>query len=428
LPPASEIQSSTSGGDPIVPSLHEDDDEDPGSGRIDANSALSAGSDALSATSMTTKNTATASISKATSTLTAHASRSMGGLSKAVAKKGQVLSSSLKKSVKFNDDKSMLSMTSDSSAGKNKMSKIMKSAKLPGNIMKSKMGPNICGEICVPEEVSEDDLLKMPDAEESVKNSTDAAQNEDEDTTAQTESAIDSTSLDNVKEALRETENNGEEILQPTDTIDAGDSGSTKMPSEADQGDAADEIASNDSDDSQGIVTKVGNEEDGMNDDAHEEVHADAPMKADKEVKENDYNEGKRNEEVETPPEQSIITGADASSTPSVDDALYLANDNAELLRTLMDVKLELATARTENDHHRAKLKETEEERDFYKKKYNECMEGRSRDLQVPSWLADEGDEGSPRGRQQSRQQQSPSGGFKMNISNMTSPFRKPSP
>ena len=412
----------------------DEDDKEPITERIDADSALFVGSDDISAadTSMATENTRTTSISKATSTLTANASRSMGGLSKSIAKKGQVLSSSLKKSVNFNDDVSMLSMASDSSAGKGKISKIMKSAKLPGNIMKSKRGPRIGGEICVPEEASEDDWLKMPENEESVKTSTDAAPNEDEarDATAQTESTIGPTSLDDVMEALHETENRVEELVQPVDTIDAGDIESNNVPSQADQDDvAADKAASGGSNASKGISpSKVGDEEN--IDDACEKVHADAPMEGDENgMGPSESNEEEREEKAVIPQDESIGTVADASSSPLIDDASSLANDNAELLATLMEVKLELATARTENDHHRAKLKETEEERDFYKKKYNECIESRStRDLQVPNWLADDEDGGPLRGPQRSRQQHPPSGGFKMNISSMSSPFRKPSP
>jgi len=414
----------------------DEDDEEPKLDRIDADSALSVGSDDILSTdtSIATANTRTTSISKATSTLTANASRSMGGLSKSIAKKGKVLSSSLKKSVNFNDDVSRLSTASDNSAGKGKMSKIMKSAKLPGNIMKSKKGPRIGEEICVPEDASEDDWLKMPETEESAKNRSDAAQNEGEarcDATALIPS-IDSTLIDNVKEALHETEDGVEDIAQPVDTIDAGDTGNSNTPSQADQGDAADEAASNDSDaNKDAIPSKVGNEEGTMNADACEEVHGDVPLEGDGDAKENDetygYNEGESKDV--TPQDESIGTVANASSSPLTDDVMSLANDNAELLKTLMEVKLELASVRTENDHHQARLKETEKERDFYKNKYNGCMEGRStRDLQVPNWLADEDDGGSLRGPQQSRQQQPPSGGFKINISSMSSPFRKQSP
>jgi hypothetical protein len=89
-----------------------------------------------------------------------------------------------------------------------------------------------------------------------------------------------------------------------------------------------------------------------------------------------------------------------------------------------MDVKLELATVRTENDHYRARLKETEGERDYYKTKYNECME--ERDSRAPDWLANEVDEDSPPpppGEQQSSQF-----GFKMNMTSIGSPFRKQPP
>ena len=179
------------------------------------------------------------------------------------------------------------------------------------------------------------------------------------------------------------------------------------------------------------IPSKVVDEEGTMNADTCEEIHADVPVEGDGNAEENDethdYNEGES--KAVTSQDESIGTVANSSSLPLTDDAMSLANDNAELLKTLMEVKLELASVRTENDHHQARLKETEKERDFYKKKYNECMEGRStRDLQVPNWLADGEDGGSLRGPQQSGQQQPPSGGFKINISSMSSPFRKQSP
>ena len=179
------------------------------------------------------------------------------------------------------------------------------------------------------------------------------------------------------------------------------------------------------------IPSKVVDEEGTMNADTCEEIHADVPVEGDGNAEENDethdYNEGES--KAVTSQDESIGTVANSSSLPLTDDAMSLANDNAELLKTLMEVKLELASVRTENDHHQARLKETEKERDFYKRKYNEYMEGRStRDLQVPNWLADGEDGGSLRGPQQSGQQQPPSGGFKINISSMSSPFRKLSP
>ena len=45
------------------------------------------------------------------------------------------------------------------------------------------------------------------------------------------------------------------------------------------------------------------------------------------------------------------------------------SSDSTSLLHQLMAIKLELATARTENDNFRKKLQETEEERDMYKEK-----------------------------------------------------------
>lgn len=46
------------------------------------------------------------------------------------------------------------------------------------------------------------------------------------------------------------------------------------------------------------------------------------------------------------------------------------SSDSTTLLHQLMAIKLELATARTENDNFRKKLQETEEERDMYKEKF----------------------------------------------------------
>jgi hypothetical protein len=45
------------------------------------------------------------------------------------------------------------------------------------------------------------------------------------------------------------------------------------------------------------------------------------------------------------------------------------SSDSTGLLQQLMSIKLELATARTENDNYKKKLQETEEERDVYKEK-----------------------------------------------------------
>ena len=45
------------------------------------------------------------------------------------------------------------------------------------------------------------------------------------------------------------------------------------------------------------------------------------------------------------------------------------SSDSTNLLQQLMAIKLELATARTENDNYRKKLQETEQERDLYKEK-----------------------------------------------------------
>ena len=45
------------------------------------------------------------------------------------------------------------------------------------------------------------------------------------------------------------------------------------------------------------------------------------------------------------------------------------SSDSTTLLQQLMSIKLELATARTENDNYKKKLQETEEERDLYREK-----------------------------------------------------------
>jgi len=52
------------------------------------------------------------------------------------------------------------------------------------------------------------------------------------------------------------------------------------------------------------------------------------------------------------------------------------SSDSTTLLHQLMSIKLELATARTENDNYKKKLQETEEERDLYKEKL-ELIQGR---------------------------------------------------
>jgi len=471
LSSASSIKSSTrSVGGRIVLSLQgsrsKDEDEEPSSDRIGADSSPSRGSDALSAAapSMATTNTATASSSKATSTLTAHASRSVGGLSKSLAKKGQGLTSSLKKSVNFNDDVSMLSTKSNSSAGKGKMSKLMKSAKLPGNIMKSKKGPRIGGEICVPEEISDDDWLKMPKPEESANSGADALQDEDEaerDTATQIESVFESTnaksnevsgvagentSLENVKEAPHETNARTALIPQPADSIDVEDEGAAVESSQADQG--AEESsgavefrgANEEMDDTADGTNKdkVPMEDAGENETNGDEEKCDSDDFASDSAGDDagpfepiaTLNEDESREK-DTIPHRSIISGTDVSSSPLNGVVLSPVNDAATLLETLMEVKLELATVRTENDHYRARLKETEGERDHYKKKYNECIE--ERDARTPDWLANGKDEGSPPplppGQQQSSgQQQPPFGGFKMNMSSMSSPFRKQPP
>ena len=79
---------------------------------------------------------------------------------------------------------------------------------------------------------------------------------------------------------------------------------------------------------------------------------------------------------IETAEDADLLGAASASdqydddSDEGVDELrLSPSSDSTNLLQQLMAIKLELATARTENDNYKKKLEETEEERDLYKEK-----------------------------------------------------------
>mmetsp|Transcript_41692 Transcript_41692/g.88836 ORF Transcript_41692/g.88836 Transcript_41692/m.88836 type:complete len:734 (+) Transcript_41692:1006-3207(+) len=65
----------------------------------------------------------------------------------------------------------------------------------------------------------------------------------------------------------------------------------------------------------------------------------------------------------------SDIKDAARTTTENINNPPTLQSDFASLLDELMTVKLELATAQTENDHYRRVLKETEEELNSYRNK-----------------------------------------------------------
>lgn len=80
--------------------------------------------------------------------------------------------------------------------------------------------------------------------------------------------------------------------------------------------------------------------------------------------------------------EDAAFLGASPSSDQCDDDSddgvdelrLSPSSDSTNLLQQLLAIKLELATARTENDNYKKKLEETEEERDLYKEKLEQLQ------------------------------------------------------
>lgn len=472
LSTTSSIESSTrNGGGRIVLSLQgspskDDDEGEPRNEQSDASGTQSLKSDSPSAASSIATTSATSSFlaRKAKSTLTAQASRSVGGLSKSIAKKGQGLASSLKKSVNFNDDISMLSTTSNTSTGKGKMGRLIKPAKLPTNFIKSKKDQRIGGEISVPEEVSDEDWLKMPGPHVEAKEGAEISQVEtgtnddgglvqqdalEEATaiygTANVGSSVDSHAAETEDGDMKEKAQEKFAVSTPVESASVEDKGpatesldrySSEPPPVADEITGTNHI----------LDAKVSEETDAIESEVNVQPNVEAPINAtvvDESERDEWFSadivdkasngdssaseavailsEQKRKEKA-TVLDQNVES--DLPSTSLDGAAQSPSNEAAAFLETLMEVKLELATARTENDHYRAKLKETEEERDYYKNKYNECMEGK--DAQTPNWLANGEAEGSPPPAPPSRQQNQ--FGFKMNMTSMSSPFRKQPP
>ena len=460
LQSTSSIKSSTrSVGGRVVLTLQgspsKDDDEE-GQSNASGTQPLKSDSpsDATASTIATTTAAPSSLASKAKSTLAAQASRSVGVLSKSIAEKGQ----GLKRSVNFNDDISMLSTTSSNSTGKGKMGRLIKSAKLSTGIMKSKKGPRIGGEISVPEEVSDEDWLKMPEpmvAMEGAETSQDETGTDDDGDIAQQDPTLEATTTDDetgnigrtVDDHVAETDDGGDikpeafATSTPAEATYVGGKEPANEPSDKRNSDPlpyADETV-----ETIIILDAKGSEE---ADDAIESVvqpNVETPIDAtvvEKSERDEEFSAdvvdkagNDSNSASESLPalseqgckEKAVISDQNVIIESSLDSAAQSpSNEAAALLETLMDVKLELATARTENDHYRARLKETEEERDYYKNKYNECMvEEKDTGTRTPNWLANGEDEGSPPPAPTSRQQNQ--FGFKMSVTSMSSPFRK---
>ena len=470
LPSTPSITSSTRNvGGRIVLSLQgspsKDDDEEENSDANGTQPLKGVAPSAAYASTISTTTAASSSLaSKAKSAMAAQASRSVGVLSKSIAEKGQ----GLKRSVNFNDDVSMLSTTSSNATGKGKMGRLIKSAsaKLPTNIIKSKKGPRIGGEISVPEEVSDEDWLKMPEpmeAKEGAKTLQDETGTDDDGAVVQQDPRLEATTTDYGTTNIRSTaDDHAAEIDDGGDTKEkkqeefaiSTPAESTYVEDKEPKTESSNKRTSDSSSfadetvETNNILDAKGSE---TADDAIEsvvqpnvEASIDATVveksKRDEEFSgdvvdksSNDYSSASESiltlgeqkcKEKAMVLDQHVIFESDLPSTALDSATQSPSNEAAALLETLMEVKLELATARTENDHYRARLKETEEDRDYYKNKYTECME--EKDTQTPNWLADGEDEGSPPSAPPSRQQNQ--FGFKMNMASMSSPFRKQPP
>ena len=376
-------------------SLSKDDDEEENSEANGSQPVKSVAPSAAYASTIATTTAASSSLaSKAKSTLAAQASRSVGVLSKSIAEKGQ----GLKRSVNFNDDVSMLSTTSSSSTGKGKMGRLIKS--LPTNIIKSKKGSRIGGEISVPEEVSDEDWLKMPEpmeAKEGAKTLQDETGTDDDGDIVQQDPRLEATTTDYGTTNIRSTADNGGDIKEKkqdefaistpaestyvedkepaTESSDKRTSDSSPFADEtAETNDILDAKGSETADDAIESVVQP-NIEASIDATVVEQCERDEEVSGDVVDKScNDYISASESiptlgeqkcKEKAMVLDQSVIIESDLPSTSLDSAAQSPSNEAAALLETLMEVKLELATARTENDHYRARLKETEEERDY---------------------------------------------------------------